>query len=112
MNAARTADYTEFDIFMHELRSVPRHEFTLERVEALVESLRGKRIYVRCGDFEWQYRLRMASKLLAAGIVRSEAARLLATTLEVSESTAYRILQRALDLRRRPVAFAPHDLFR
>ena len=101
---------TDFDIFMAELRAIPRQEFTLERVERLVGSLRGKRIYIREGDFSRPHRLRMAAHLLAAGIARAEAARTLAATLSVSESTAYRILQSALTLRR-PVA-EQRDLFR
>lgn len=101
---------TDFDIFMHELRAIPKPEFTLERVEKLVASLRGKRLYVRQGDFEWPYRLRMASHLLASGVARAEAARTLAATLDVSESTAYRILQSALD-ERRAVGCAQKDLF-
>jgi hypothetical protein len=104
---------TEFDILMHELRAIPRTEFTIDRVEKLVSSLRGKRVYVRKRDFEWPHRLRMASHLLQNGIARSEAAQTLAVTLEVSESTAYRILQCALN-EVRPAMRAPRqeDLFR
>lgn len=93
----RTADVcTEFDIFMHELRRIEGCKATLAKVERLFDTMRGKRIYVRAGDFEWPYRLRMASHLLASGIGRTEAVRTLASTLEVSESTAYRIVNQAL----------------
>lgn len=87
---------TEFDILMHELRRIEGCKATLAKVERLFDTMRGKRIYVRAGDFEWPYRLRMASRLLASGIGRTEAVRSLAATLEVSESTAYRIVAHAL----------------
>lgn len=114
MSTQREPDIvTDFDIFMAELRAIPQGEFTLRRVEQLVASLRGKRIYVRQGDFEWPHRLRMASHLLSSGIGRAEAARTLAATLDVSESTAYRILQSALDSQRRsPASVEQKDLFR
>lgn len=93
----RAADVcTDFDILMHELRKIEGCKQTLAKVERLFDSMRGKRIYVRAGDFEWPYRLKMASHLLASGVGRTEAVRTLASTLEVSESTAYRIVNHAM----------------
>ena len=91
---------TDFEIFLHELRSIPEGEFTRDRVIHLLRSFAGRRLYLPLRELVRPHQVRVADHLLRSGLTRAEAARQLVAHLEISESTAYRIISRALDQRR------------
>mgnify|MGYP006314821805 FL=1 len=89
---------TDFELFLLELQRIPEQEFTRTRVQALLTSFAGRRLYLPRRTLVRPHQVKMAAHLMRSGLTRAEAARQLSNHLDVSESTAYRIIARALQL--------------
>lgn len=85
---------------LHELDALPGCVHTKRSVKALLRSFAGRRLYLAKRDLLRPDQVRLAASMLANGMQRAEVAKALQVRLEVSESTAYRVIQRALDARR------------
>lgn len=90
---------TDLELLLHELGKLPE-PLSRARVVALIGSFAGRRLYLSRRQLVRTEHLRMAAAMLAAGMDRPEIAKALMQRLQVSESTAYRIIRQALTVHR------------
>ena len=102
----------DLETLLHELRALG-DPIPQSRVLALLRSFTGQRIYFARNRLVKPEQVRLAGSLLAAGMCRADAARALVERLQIHQSTAYELLQEALNERAKPLnGHHQEDLFR
>ena len=101
----------EREALLHELEAIPGCAAAKRRVRQLFVTLVGQRIFFSRSVLERPARVQLARSMLAAGMARADIMRALVERLQVSEATAYRLINDALIEPRPPIMKQP-DLFR
>lgn len=86
----------ELETLLHELRSLG-DPIPQSKVFAVLRSFKGQRVYFARSTLERPEQVRLARSMLASGMVRSDVVCALVERLQVSEATARRIVNQALD---------------
>lgn len=86
----------ELETLLHEIRALG-DPIPQSRVLAVIRSFAGQRVYFARAALVRPEQVRLARSMLGCGMVRAEIMRALVERLQVSEATAYRIINQALD---------------
>lgn len=87
---------TDLEIILHEVERMPGCETTKLRFKAMLKTLAGQRVYFAKSELIRPDHLAMARAMNKSGMARCEIAAALEARLGVSNSTAYRIISKAL----------------
>lgn len=90
---------TDLELLLHELQALPE-PITRQQLLNLLRSFAGRRLHLSKRILVRPDDLRLAAHLLTVGMERHETAKALVERLQVSESTAYRIIRQALTVHR------------